>query len=339
MDVLDGHPTWGECQGFTEPQPEFCTDGVDSDCDGVADCDDPDCASDLACCTPGEDRFEVQPSPADVMFVVDASGSMNNGLEGAGSRWNGLVTAISDILPSLDTVHRLGLLIFPQSEVDSCAVPSAPEVGLGDAPRAIRHALEAAGPQGSTPTADALEIAYEHLLAEREDRPQFILLATDGGPNCMGSSDWESRGRAVQDQVARFRADDGIDTFVLGLLDEPRGLYQEQLDETLTWLAEAGGRARRDTPNYYRASSTTELAAAMLAISAAVGDCSYDLGSEPSPGAVLVVEFDGTPVSNDPSDGWTFAPGRRDRVRFHGAACDRLRRGEVADVTVRSACN
>jgi hypothetical protein len=207
-------------------------------------------------------------------------------------------------------------------------------VPLGNEAGAIRHALEEAAPDGRTPTADALEIAREHLIARREDRPQFILLATDGGPNCMGSSTWESRGRAVQDQIERLRADDGIETFVLGLLD-----YSPNLDETLTWSAEAGGRARRGTPNYYRANSTAELAAAMLAISAAVGDCSYDLGSEPSPGAVLVVEFDGTPVSNDPSDGWTFAPGRRDRVRFHGAACDRLRRGEVADVTVRSACN
>jgi hypothetical protein len=34
------------------PVPEVCTDGVDNDCDRRVDCDDPDCASNPACCVP-----------------------------------------------------------------------------------------------------------------------------------------------------------------------------------------------------------------------------------------------------------------------------------------------
>ncbi len=45
-------PKWSACVGavtdcgpICTPKPEVCNDGVDNDCDGKIDCDDPDCAS------------------------------------------------------------------------------------------------------------------------------------------------------------------------------------------------------------------------------------------------------------------------------------------------------
>jgi hypothetical protein len=39
--------TWGQTQCV--PEPEVCGDTVDNDCDGIVDCDDPDCTGDPAC--------------------------------------------------------------------------------------------------------------------------------------------------------------------------------------------------------------------------------------------------------------------------------------------------
>ena len=47
---------WGSCQGAVTPVDEACLGGLDDDCDGRVDCDDPDCAGEAACaiadCTP-----------------------------------------------------------------------------------------------------------------------------------------------------------------------------------------------------------------------------------------------------------------------------------------------
>lgn len=47
---------WNDCEGEVLPVAEACVGGLDDDCDGHVDCDDPDCASEPACvpddCTP-----------------------------------------------------------------------------------------------------------------------------------------------------------------------------------------------------------------------------------------------------------------------------------------------
>src|SRR6478609_4185476 len=48
---------WGACSGATLPATENCTNGIDDDCDGNADCKDADCAMDPACgCNDGDTR-------------------------------------------------------------------------------------------------------------------------------------------------------------------------------------------------------------------------------------------------------------------------------------------
>jgi len=50
---------WGTCVGAVTPMPENCTNGIDDDCSGLADCADPSCATNPACqsaCTAGQTR-------------------------------------------------------------------------------------------------------------------------------------------------------------------------------------------------------------------------------------------------------------------------------------------
>ncbi len=50
---------WGACEGAVTPNPEACANGIDDNCNGTIDCNDPSCATDPAChtaCSDGDMR-------------------------------------------------------------------------------------------------------------------------------------------------------------------------------------------------------------------------------------------------------------------------------------------
>jgi len=51
IETCNGN-SWSACVGNVGPSTEFCTDGLDNDCDTKIDCNDGDCSSDPACIIP-----------------------------------------------------------------------------------------------------------------------------------------------------------------------------------------------------------------------------------------------------------------------------------------------
>jgi hypothetical protein len=49
------------------------------------------------------------------------------------------------------------------------------------------------------------------------------------------------------------------------------------------------------------------------------------------------VTQNGNTVDQDPVDGWTYDQGTNS-ITFHGAACDAMKDGQVAEVSVDLAC-
>src|SRR5690606_27496881 len=93
---------WGACIGEVRPGVESCTGGVDEDCDGAIDCDDRDCETHAACCTPFNDSVAIVPPDAEILFVVDRSGSMDwPAWMATHTRWQGLKMAMDSVLPGL----------------------------------------------------------------------------------------------------------------------------------------------------------------------------------------------------------------------------------------------
>jgi hypothetical protein len=143
-----------------------------------------------------------------LLFVIDKSGSMSDEIEGPDSgspaKWTGLYTALEDALGTVDPDMGLGLIMYPhnvQNPIpDSCNdIAVCCEVPEGDAAvlvdmtpgetgaRQVLGALEAVAPAGGTPTAVALERAKEYYLngaGANWEGEKYVLLATDGGPNC-----------------------------------------------------------------------------------------------------------------------------------------------------------
>jgi hypothetical protein len=86
---------WGACTGAALPSTENCTNGVDDDCDGNADCKDADCAMDPSCgCNDGDTRpcWDGPPSAENVGACKDGTQTC------AGGHWP--TTCNGEVLPT-----------------------------------------------------------------------------------------------------------------------------------------------------------------------------------------------------------------------------------------------
>jgi len=155
----------------------------------------------------GVTSVEATFSAANVLLVIDKSSSMDDQPEGFElKKWDALKAALAPALEAVQDEMAFGLLLYPfnqQSEIPldcfdgCCQVPqgaAAIEVGVtsgtGSASK-VMAALDAAAPGGGTPTAAALDAALAYFTTGdgkdlKGDR--FVLLATDGGPNCGESN-------------------------------------------------------------------------------------------------------------------------------------------------------
>ncbi len=327
---LLGGSAWGPCEQQWLPSSEDCADRSDNDCDGRADCNDTECATAPECrpCMPGGERFTLTTEPADVLFVVDRSGSMTlRTLDGV-TRWNALVSAVRAVLPPLDASMSMGLIIFP--DVDACMVPSTPVVPISPMAGArIATALAQRSPYQTafTPTFTALQTAEQHLRTTASTRRRFIVLATDGAPNC-GSGPSQ-----VISQIAHIRTTYSVDTFVLGIPGADLTLYP-----SLNTMAVAGGRARTGAVRFYDAGSTAQLEAALRSITSATRACTWRFASTPSRPDMVTVQFDGRVVPRDGTNGWVFTDGTSREIRFNGTSCAQVTGGTVRTVSAGFGC-
>lgn len=331
----DSH--WGDCAGAILPSTEACTGGLDEDCDGAHDCDDSDCETDSACCTPFDQSVPIVPPDAEILFVVDRSGSMDWPASGTTrTRWEELRSSMDTVLPSLSDLH-LGLLTFPlqtgSSELYNCAVGSGPDIGMGlGTGSAIAARLLAADPRaGDTPTPDAFATARSYLASVPTSRQRFVVLLTDGlpEPNCGATVP------ATVAAIADLRSTLGVDTFVIGIVGPDSSGSTAgipALRDALNLMADAGGRARTGTTRYYEAVDGPALTRSLRAIMAAATDCSVDLAATPSRPSRVEVRQNDVLV---PSSGWSLS-GRR--LTFTGAWCDAIRAGTVTRISARDLC-
>ena len=330
-------------------------------------------------------KVVARKSKPNLMLLVDKSGSM---MEETPTRISELQRAMVGTSadgfltnPATATVGRMGLAVFPNATAsNACAAgkmiydivnaPTDDEAALSTASQQIAGFIQgmsqnAPNPDqqvnGGTPTAATLALLGTLPSLNTEDRDDFIVLLTDGLPNCNPALDRTtctcvdgtaqcSDNRNCLDQSAAVSqistlAARGIRTIVVGFGSSTAGSLAAP---PLNAMAEAGGMPRkclkvdgsRDaalcgsescdaatnvcSTRFYKAKNATELAQALQQITVLVGagnPCEYALDAVPSRKELLQVSVDGAVVSAGAD---TFDYDGGSKVKFQGALCTKL---------------
>lgn len=321
-----------------------------------------DAPPDAVPCVPG--RFDLTLARAQLMFVIDRSGSMDFALDrdeepapGQVSRWKALRDAFAAVLAPLEAEIDLGAKFYPESVADTnvarqgCyldgAFVNAPGPNqLG----ALLQVFDTRSPFGGTPTSEATRMAAD-VLQGRRGAARTLIIATDGAPNCNPDLNRRTcvctvadgcgrQGAAVQClddartvQTIRTIADaDKIPVYVVGIGASTQAIYGQTLDA----MAVAGGRPRAATPRYYPAQSQAELGSALTAIRDSVARCTYLTPSAPTDPDAITLEIGGVPVPRDVSrqNGWDWVDKDYGQLSLFGPACDDATNDAGTSVTV-----
>jgi hypothetical protein len=191
---------------------------------------------------------------------------------------------------------------------------------------------------GSTPTRLAIEAAANYMggLTARPN-PKFIMLATDGLPNCAPGQANQDPDQAGAVAAVTTAAGAGFPTFVIGIATTSDPMS----DQTLSMMATAGGYPRAGSPSYYSVSSTAELVTALNAIISIAGSCTYPVPPPPNNMATrsqIDVLVNGTKIPMSDTDGWSYTNAAMTSIIINGPLCDQIMNGSVTDVKVLFRC-
>ena len=309
-------------------------------------------------CMPGMFTFEL--ATAQLMFVIDRSGSMAFSLDGQQpdprtgtlppgvlSRWDTLRDALFQTITPLDNQLAMGAKFFPevnpggQTPADeACAVDNGVPIppARGNVNQII-NVFDTTDPNGGTPTSEALRLAAQFLSGTR-GVARTMILATDGAPNCNADLD---KTRCTCTSVSNNCANANGGEFQC--LDDTRSINtisdifqmmkipvyvigigsteRPEFLKVLDDMAVAGGRPRPTTPKHYNVQSAADLQSALASIGASIAKCTYLTPSAPTDPNAISVEINGKSIPRDPThmNGWDWVDQAFGELAFFGDAC------------------
>lgn len=294
----------------------------------------------------GLKKFGLDRVPAELMIVLDRSGSMRRTADGqppAGGqtdKWTETTAAIDESVNATQANIFWGLKMFPMppitqaSDPNKCNGETAPSVEPATNDHdAIMSAIRSSAPVidvGATPTSAAVRTAATYMKARTTTNPKYLLLATDGLPNCGGGND---RSNDVPGAVAAIK-NAGLPVFVVGI-----AVPGTDGNDTLNQMADAGGVPRAGDQHYYSVRNKADLIAALGAITGQIASCSFVLDGDPPDPTTVAVDIDGQRVPQDTThaNGWDFGGNVR-TVTLFGGWCDKVKSGGVKDARITFGC-
>jgi hypothetical protein len=294
--------------------------------------------------------------PPDILIILDASGSMNNDISdtscgnngcGATSKWAQMIPAINMVVSQTQATVNWGLKFFADTDA-TCGVGNTVAVPIGAnqanmVATAIMGRTSANGgvSNGSrTPTRLAENAGATYMRGLTDQNPRFILLATDGLPNCQpGNSDSAADDSAGAVMAVADAASMGVPTFVVGVATGGMGTA----DATLSNMANAGGYPRSGSPTYYNVSSTAEFVSVLQTLVGMAASCTFTVPNPPNGDtdrAHIGVIVDGKELSQDTNhaNGWDYTSTGMTAVQVYGSTCDAIMSGQAKSVEIVFKC-
>jgi von Willebrand factor type A domain len=284
----------------------------------------------------GFQNFKLESRPAEMLLILDRSGSMRQppNFLGPTSKWDETVPALHETVMKTATTVQWGLKLFP-TDLLECAVSDVIDVPPApDNYAKMGAAITAARPFGEgTPTRYVMQKAVAYFKATASINARYIVLATDGEPNCADGMTNELEDPDGTVEAVRMAAAAGYKTYVVGIATTMSAAHM-----TLNLMADAGGTARMGDARYYPVANRQELIAALGLITGQVADCVFPLDKLPPSPNDVAVDVNGTRLVHDPNkmNGWTYGAANK-TVEVYGAACDMIKKGG-ADVKITFGC-
>jgi len=307
----DDGDTTSDCEPFC-PEPDQ-PDVEEDDCGGT--------------------EVDLEPLPANVLLVLDLSGSMfypenywdHDADPGTPtiSRWHSVHNVVTFIVDNYDDVLNLGALLFPTYNGGSCDVAAVPEVPV--APTNGANILATIPPanadtDGATPLPTALSVGYDHVVTLDPMIPRAVILVSDGAPTCLYPIS-----TAVTYAGDAFN-NDGIPTYVVGIAID--GTTQTGYNN----LAVAGGVPNPNGPDsFYNAQNEVELQTALDAIAVSVISCIVPLDPPPDDPELVDIQINGVSIPQvtdcATEDGWVYVNpnGPYNAIEICGSYCDEVK--------------
>ena len=311
-------------------------------CDLDVDCEKGKvCDTKAGACVPGggcgAQTVVAEPVHPNLLIVLDRSCSMTNKV-GTQTRWQIAV----DALKAMTTTHtgkiRFGLTMFPDTDANQCAQGAIP-TPVGPANEAkIQSTLTAALGTGNVnfpdgPCVTNIDTAMSQAAGDPgftdATRQSFAMLVTDGAQAGCNAGGGDPGTIATLTAMATK----GVKTFIVafgGAVDTA----------SLNQFATAGGMPLSGATKYYNAADKASLDAALQAIAALTGSCTFKLGSvPPDPSKLYVFADKSTQVPRDATktSGWEYDPATN-QVTLYGQACADVKSGKTKLVDIVYGC-
>jgi hypothetical protein len=312
----------------------------------------------------GQTNVDVMPEPPDILIVQDKSGSMEEQANGcccgttgstmcsgnvncsgatdcgAMSKWAQVSAAMDTVVMATQASVNWGLIFFASDNM--CGVGSQPNVQIAaNNYTAISQAYANGTPGSFTPTEAAMNAAVAYMKTVTDTNPKYLLLATDGLPNCapgnrnnMTADDSPGATTAVMNAAAA-----GFPTFVVGI-------GNTMGETTLNGFATAGGEPQAGSADgnlFYEVNSTADLVTALNKIVGIIASCTIPLTNVPANlSNVAVSAQDSTgktvEVPQDPTNGWSYTDATMKTIVLNGTSCSNLQSGSYSNFQFVYAC-
>jgi hypothetical protein len=265
-----------------------------------------------------------------------AGGSTRGGGNcGANSKWSQVTTAIETVVNASSSVNW-GLFYFG-SGVSDCGTNTTPAVPVSATSAAqIVASLSANAPGGATPTTVTINNAVTYMKTLTDQNPKYLLLATDGEPNCVNGNSGTTDTTGATNAVANAKKA-GFPTFVVGIGNVTSATT------ALNAMAQAGGEPQAGATAYYAVADTAGLETALKQIVGMVASCTISLQNVPSgTWTIAIWATDSSSktiqIPNSTTDGWAYTDTSKASIVLVGPTCDNLKNGTYSNLQFVYTC-
>jgi hypothetical protein len=302
-------------------------------------------------------QFQPTPKAADIMMVLDRSGSMKDvpsGSTGTLSKWQIVQPAVEQLVTATTSSISWGLKTFPEASTDGMSDCSGGITSTIDVQVAamngttMNNTIMSTMPNGNgTPTPDAVTAAATYLGTLTDTNPKYLLLATDGEPDCVGTTKTSGSNNAADTGAvtaigSALKA--GFPTFVVGIATDKGSANSE-----LELMAQAGGEGIANSNplahHYYVADDSTTLVTALQAITGQISTCLFPLATQPpvrndgtKVGVYLGANMTRIPYDASAADGWSYTDLNDTAILVHGSWCDKIQAAGAGAVQIIFGC-